>query len=380
MSAGTPITFYSYKGGVGRTMTLANVACLLARWGRKVLCIDWYLEAPGLDLYLRNWLRAPAETDGPASGLLETLIHYRDAGGDLPWSDHLTAVDIGDGVTFDLLAAGGRSADYERRLHGIDWSALYAEHDFGNALERARDAWMDAYDFILIDSRTGISDIGGICTVQLPDILVLLGTANRQNLDGLTRVLSQVDASRRHFDLERSRILAVPVLSRFERQAEYKDSEAWLGRYVEAFTEAVRLWVPNEVPVKRVLSSLAVPYIPYWSFGERMPVLEKGTDDDTDIGWHFETLARLLDGRLADADALLLERGGPSRSDTVRLLLKALSQSSETSHVVLEAKDAPNAGRARDVNALLRSLTAAVQAALPSSEPSDPPRSANEKG
>ena len=49
---GTLITFYSYKGGVGRTMALANVATLLATWGKSVLVIDWDLEAPGIEHFL----------------------------------------------------------------------------------------------------------------------------------------------------------------------------------------------------------------------------------------------------------------------------------------------------------------------------------------
>src|SRR4051794_13247188 len=44
---GLVYTFYSYKGGVGRSMALANVAVLLARSGKKVLVVDWDLEAPG---------------------------------------------------------------------------------------------------------------------------------------------------------------------------------------------------------------------------------------------------------------------------------------------------------------------------------------------
>jgi MinD-like ATPase involved in chromosome partitioning or flagellar assembly len=50
---GSVITFYSFKGGVGRSMALANVAVLLARASNRVLCIDWDLEAPGLDRYFR---------------------------------------------------------------------------------------------------------------------------------------------------------------------------------------------------------------------------------------------------------------------------------------------------------------------------------------
>lgn len=39
--------FYSYKGGVGRTLLAANVAILLARRG-KTLLWDLDIEAPGL--------------------------------------------------------------------------------------------------------------------------------------------------------------------------------------------------------------------------------------------------------------------------------------------------------------------------------------------
>jgi cellulose biosynthesis protein BcsQ len=48
------ITFYSFKGGVGRTMSLLNVACILAGRGRRVLMIDFDLEAPGLTLFKQN--------------------------------------------------------------------------------------------------------------------------------------------------------------------------------------------------------------------------------------------------------------------------------------------------------------------------------------
>jgi len=50
------ITFYSYKGGVGRTFSLANIAVLLSKRGKLVLLIDWDLEAPGLLRYFKPFL------------------------------------------------------------------------------------------------------------------------------------------------------------------------------------------------------------------------------------------------------------------------------------------------------------------------------------
>ena len=47
--SGIITTFYSFKGGVGRSMALSNLACLMAKEVREpILLIDWDLEAPGL--------------------------------------------------------------------------------------------------------------------------------------------------------------------------------------------------------------------------------------------------------------------------------------------------------------------------------------------
>src|SRR6267378_5114739 len=56
---GKIVTFYSYKGGTGRSMALANVACTLALTsdlsdGKHVLMIDWDLESPGLHKFFQG--------------------------------------------------------------------------------------------------------------------------------------------------------------------------------------------------------------------------------------------------------------------------------------------------------------------------------------
>ena len=60
---GLVYTFYSYKGGVGRSMALANVAALAAKSGRSVLIVDWDLEASGIERLLRG---SNAGAAGPA--------------------------------------------------------------------------------------------------------------------------------------------------------------------------------------------------------------------------------------------------------------------------------------------------------------------------
>ena len=53
---GRVLTFYSYKGGAGRSMALANVAWMLALNNKRVLMIDWDLEAPGVHRYFHPFL------------------------------------------------------------------------------------------------------------------------------------------------------------------------------------------------------------------------------------------------------------------------------------------------------------------------------------
>jgi tetratricopeptide (TPR) repeat protein len=80
---------------------------------------------------------------------------------------------------------------YHRRLEAIDWKSLY-EGAFGYQLiERLKtdiSKISPGYDYVLIDSLTGYSDVGGICVKQLPDALVLLFRLNQQNIDGIGSV------------------------------------------------------------------------------------------------------------------------------------------------------------------------------------------------
>lgn len=70
------ITFYSYKGGTGRSMALANTAWILASAGNRVLTIDWDLEAPGLHRYFHPFL-ADKELSGQESqGVIDMVLDF----------------------------------------------------------------------------------------------------------------------------------------------------------------------------------------------------------------------------------------------------------------------------------------------------------------
>ena len=74
---GQVITFYSYKGGTGRTMALANVAWIIASNGKRVLVVDWDLESPGLHKFFHPFLEESTVSATP--GVIELINDYANA-------------------------------------------------------------------------------------------------------------------------------------------------------------------------------------------------------------------------------------------------------------------------------------------------------------
>jgi MinD-like ATPase involved in chromosome partitioning or flagellar assembly len=184
------ITFYSFKGGVGRTMALVNVAAQLANMGRKVLLVDFDLEAPGLETF--DHLR-PKE---PHPGMVEYVTEYMRTKCAPDVRDYIySAGSVGkkSGQLW-VMPAGRRDAKYHPALSKIDWLSLYRDHDGFLLFEDTKAQWEQEFkpDYVLIDSRTGHTDVEGICTRQLPDAVVVLFFPNEQNRVGLRDVCRRI--------------------------------------------------------------------------------------------------------------------------------------------------------------------------------------------
>jgi len=205
---GRIITFYSYKGGTGRTMAVSNIAWILASNGHKVLLLDWDLEAPGLHRYLRPFLVDRELTSSP--GLIDfvwdaarvnmTFVQREDASKpEFPsLEDYVVGLDWpfrGDG-SIAFVPAGRQDENYAQRVNTFDWNNFYERLGGGKLLQAERSVLRANYDYILIDSRTGVSDTSGICTVHMPDLLVVLFTLNRQSINGAAAVAASVRAQR----------------------------------------------------------------------------------------------------------------------------------------------------------------------------------------
>jgi len=219
------ITFYSYKGGVGRSMALMNAAYTLAGWGRHVLMIDMDLEAPGISGFLKRSeeLDTPAPLAKDVFTLLGEVKRLAATGGKpeelardiAPLSNFIRSVkrdklaalkpEMGQLGRLDML---GPDQSYHDRyaklgLQGSSQNELVAmsrvlhfylkaqtfpfQPDWAKEFQPAQPTH---YDYILVDSRTGITEIGGLCVGPLSEKLVVVTGLNDQNIQGTREFLA----------------------------------------------------------------------------------------------------------------------------------------------------------------------------------------------
>lgn len=203
------VTLYSYKGGVGRSLALANIACLMAcdpQHPQRVLVWDFDLEAPGL-----HRLFPPRQPQ--RYGFVDLAYEYATSGTMPSVEEYLYESEV-PGVW--VLPAGKVGETYCAKLQAIDWLRFFGEDPrdpgpfFGSLVRSIRNT-SNPFDYVLIDSRTGLNDQAGICTLVLADLLVVLFRLTQQNLDGLEHL---IPAFRSQFrDREKGSTEIYPVAS-----------------------------------------------------------------------------------------------------------------------------------------------------------------------
>jgi cellulose biosynthesis protein BcsQ/class 3 adenylate cyclase len=327
------VTFYSYKGGVGRTMALANVGVLLSKWGKRVLMVDWDLEAPGLEYFFFTGSELRDVRHRPS--VVDMLLEFDGANRASTWESLLVEVKPTGAAALWMITAGARKANYFRSVRDLDVKSFYEQRGGGYFIESLRSHWKANYDFILIDSRTGITDIGGICTIQLPDILALVFTATEQSLMGAVSVTRKAAEERQKLPVDRALVPVVPLPSKFDTQTERDVSQRWLDRFVKETAQFYRPWLPKEISHREFLEVTKIPYSSFFSFGEGLPVLEQGTTDPTGLGFAYETIAAIIGNELQNADLVLLNRDELIRSVRSSAVLPRTSLRETSNNVVL---------------------------------------------
>lgn len=195
------VTFYSFKGGAGRTTALAACAWQLARMGKKVTVIDLDLEAPGIGAVLGA---------APKRGAIDFLIDEIARGNrktDLDAAyDEAREFGPTDGKLVQVVPAGVLDENYLQKLARLDfvvsspWRAPASPRTspvedalkllLHRVLQRLRP------DFIFIDSRAGLHDLAGLSLHGVAHIDVIISRASAQALKGLDLTLRTLKKKR----------------------------------------------------------------------------------------------------------------------------------------------------------------------------------------
>ncbi len=321
---GKIITFYSYKGGTGRSMALANIACLLVRQqnhGQGVLMIDWDLEAPGLHRFFKKLLPATVGSDtkdAPSQDTQPGLIDFfTELDHLLPVTKTAALADTEILSSFDkleldryiletklpglfLLKAGRFDENYNLKVNRFQWEALYQKCP--TLMQNLADYLSHRFSYILIDSRTGITDIGGVCTMLMPEILVVVFTPNQQSLLGVLGVIQQATRYRTQSSDLRP-LIVYPLVSRVDASEpqlretwrfgdERTDIVGFQTQFEKLFTEIYEL---ETCDLNEYFNEVQIQHIPRYAYGEEIAVLIERAADRFSLTASYQSfLNRLL--------------------------------------------------------------------------------------
>lgn len=275
------ITFYSYKGGVGRTLALMNAASRLVRKGKRVMVMDFDLEAPGVEFFSQS-------SPGPRPGLVEYIGEFISTGKVPDLADYVYTTSLANGPEILLMPAGRGDSNYQMLLSHLDWKVFYREKKGFLFIENLKGAIKERFqpDYLLVDSRTGLTDISGICTLQLPNLVVLLFNLNNQNVHGTAHISQSIRNNKFKRPVELL-LVATPV----------PDVPDYVGIRRDRLQYAQQT---IGVPIDAI-----IPFDPFVSFRETVIT----GDEATYLGRAYDALAEAIIGK--------------NKTDTLNLLAQA---------------------------------------------------------
>ena len=295
-------TFYSYKGGVGRSMALANIAELYYQKGKNVLIIDWDLEAPGLE----NFFEISKEIEfNTIPGLFHLMQSYEKFGEISDLSKYLIDLHPSEkNSNYLWMIYSGKRAnnekDYINFIRGFYWDRNITI-SFGSKLKKILN---NQAEIVLIDSRTGYSDINGISTYNLLDMLVCFCSCSKQSIEGLKTILDHITAINDH-ELEKNKhnyqkIPAIVIPSRFDHQRLEKSNELDEFAYdfymtFQPYMSHVNLTDSKSISKDQSLMwKIGIPYDPNYSYKEKLAATDKNETVKINLCKAYENIIQLM--------------------------------------------------------------------------------------
>ena len=216
--------------------------------------------------------------DHAQRGLVEYVSQYSSTGNIPALSEYVSEISrqTPDSYPIYIMASGRKDNEYQAQLAQLNWKEFYSSEKRGFLFVENLKAAIEAEykpDYLLVDSRTGLTDISGICTLQLPDLVVLLFGLNQQNVQGISRIYKSIA----HNKLNR-RIKTLLVASPVPELAAYSEVKA-------SRLQAAKEQIGGEI-------ELSIPFDPSIAFEEAV-VLK---DENSALGKAYDALTERIIG------------------------------------------------------------------------------------
>ncbi|MDY7008049.1 MAG: ParA family protein [Cyanobacteriota bacterium] len=231
----TPLiaTFYSFRGGVGRSTALGLVAGILAtEKKRRVVIVDFDLEAPGISILLESDIE-PINQEN--YGILDYLYQrFLTPEENIPSIENcIYQVELKARGELFLVPVGEYDENYIHRLAELDRGTLQAFYRReNNPIEQLIKDIKEQLnpDVILIDARPGFNDTSAIALLDLADLGIICFSPTDQSFKGLSWIVQTVSKQcqyRGKPDL-RFVLTPMPAVAAEQRQIWISKVEDWI--------------------------------------------------------------------------------------------------------------------------------------------------------
>lgn len=182
------ISFYSYKGGVGRTVSLIQSAYNLAKKGKKVILIDLDIEAPSFNAIFRDDIKN-------SNGLLDYLFNKYSKNESKIYENYdvssvVSKLNLNIKGEIYVVPCGNIDIKYVKDLQLIKESVIYENNYIGELIDKIVEEYNA--DYVFIDSRTGINNWGALAITDIADEVFLVAYPNYENYEGIKLILDLI--------------------------------------------------------------------------------------------------------------------------------------------------------------------------------------------
>jgi len=200
----TIVVFYSFKGGVGRSTALGIIAWRLAQPqpdepAKRVVVVDLDLEAPGLDGLFG--LDRNAIERGVIDWLLEVAVGEKPKlQGVVGGPGYIQGCQIYGSDIIVVPVGKTLNTSYLEKLARLDFHG--STNDKTSPVEKGLELLLKTIkselkpDYILLDSRAGFHDIGGLSLTSLAHIDVLVARHTAATEPGLRLTIEMLERCR----------------------------------------------------------------------------------------------------------------------------------------------------------------------------------------